>query len=41
MFSLIKKVVLCIINQECKVRKIIIVNHYMTFPHKIGIDKCI
>ena len=28
-------------NQECKVRKVIIDNDYMTFPYKIGIDKCI
>ena len=28
-------------NQECKVRKVIIDNDYMTFPYKIGIDRCI
>ena len=28
-------------NQECKVRKVIADNYYMTFPYKIGIDKCI
>ena len=28
-------------NQECKVRKVIIDNDYMTFPYKIRIDKCI
>ena len=53
MFSLIKKVTLCMIsapltwgycillkNQECKVRKVIIDNDYMTFPYKVGIDRC-
>ena len=28
-------------NQECKVRKVIIDNDYMTFSYKIGIYKCI
>ena len=28
-------------NQECKVRKVIVDNDYMTFPYKIGIDRCI
>ena len=28
-------------NQECKIRKVIIGNDHMTFPHKIGIDGCI
>ena len=28
-------------NQECKVRKIIIDNDYMTFPYKISIIRCI
>ena len=28
-------------NQECKVRKVIIDNDYMTFPYKIGVDRCI
>ena len=28
-------------NQECKVRKVIIDNNYMTFPYKIKIDKCV
>ena len=28
-------------NQECTVRKVIIDNDYMTFPYKIGIDRCI
>ena len=28
-------------NQGCKVRKVIIDNDYMTFPYKIGIDRCI
>ena len=27
-------------NQECKVRKVIIDNDYMTFPYKIKVDKC-
>ena len=26
-------------NQECKVRKVIIDNDYMTFPYKIKVDK--
>ena len=28
-------------NQECKVRKVIVDNDYMTFPYKIGINRCI
>ena len=28
-------------NQECKVRKVIIDNGYMTFPYKIGVDRYI
>ena len=28
-------------NQECKVRKVIIDNDYMTFPYKIGVHKCV
>ena len=28
-------------NQECKVRKVIINNDYMTFPYKIGINRCV
>ena len=28
-------------NQECKVRKVIVDNDYMTFPCKIKVDKCI
>ena len=28
-------------NQECKLRKVIIDNDYMTFPYKIGVDRCI
>ena len=28
-------------NQECTVRKIIIDNDYVTFPYKIGVDRCI
>ena len=53
MFNLIKKIVLiisipsafgyCLLlkNQECAVRKVIIDNGYMTFPYKIGVDRCI
>ena len=28
-------------NQKCKVRKIIVDNDYMTFPCKIGVNRCI
>ena len=28
-------------NQECRVRKVIIGNGYMTYPYKIGVDRCI
>ena len=28
-------------NQECKVRKMIADNDYMTFPCKIGVDRCV
>ena len=28
-------------NQECKVRKVIADNDYMTFPYKIGVNRCI
>ena len=28
-------------NQECKLRKVIVDNDYMTFPYKIGIDRCV
>ena len=28
-------------HQECKVRKVIVDNDYMTFPYKIKVDKCI
>ena len=28
-------------NQECKVRKVIIDNDYMTFPYKIKVDQCV
>ena len=28
-------------NQECKVRRVIIDNDYMTFPYKIGVNRCI
>ena len=28
-------------NQECKVRKVIIDNDYMTFAYKIKVDKCV
>ena len=27
-------------NQECRVRKVIADNDYMTFPYKIGIKRC-
>ena len=27
-------------NQECKVRKVVIDNDYMTFPYKIKVEKC-
>ena len=28
-------------NQECKVRNVIIDNDYMTFPYKIGLNRCV
>ena len=28
-------------NQECKVRKVVVDNDYMTFPYKIKVDKCV
>ena len=28
-------------NQECKVRKVIVDNDYITFPYKIKVDKCV
>ena len=28
-------------NQECKVRKVIVDNDYITFTYKIGTDRCI
>ena len=28
-------------NQECKVRKVITENDYMTFPFKIGVNRCV
>ena len=28
-------------NQECKLRKVIVDNDYMTYPYKIKVDKCI
>ena len=28
-------------NQECKIRKVIVDDDYMTFPYKIGFDRCI
>ena len=28
-------------NHKCAVRKVIIDNDYMTFPYKIGVDRCI
>ena len=38
--SLISGYCLLLKNQECKVRKIIVDNNYMTFPYKIGVDRC-
>ena len=28
-------------SQKCTVREVIIDNYYMTFPYKIGVDRCI
>ena len=28
-------------NQECKLRKVIINNDYMTFPYKVGVNRCV
>ena len=28
-------------NQDCAVRKVITENYYMTFPYKIGVNRCI
>ena len=28
-------------NQECEVRKVIVDKDYMSFPYKIGVDRCI
>ena len=28
-------------NQECGVKKVSIDDDYMTFPYKIGVDKCV
>ena len=28
-------------NQECKIRKVIIDNDYISFPYKIKVDECI
>ena len=28
-------------NQECKIRKVIIDNNYMTLTYKIKVDKCV
>ena len=28
-------------NQECEVRKVIVINIYMTFPYKIKVNKCV
>ena len=28
-------------NQECRVGKVIVDNDYMTYPYKIGVDRCI
>ena len=38
---LISRYCLFLKNQECKVRKVIIDNDYMTFPYKIKVDNCI
>ena len=39
--SINSKKLFIIKNQECKVRKVIIDNDYMTFPYKIKVDKCV
>ena len=48
MLRLLKKIIILIISapltlkdQECTVKKVIIGNDYMTFPYKIGVDRCI
>ena len=38
---LISSYCLLLENQECKVRKVIVDNDYMTFPYKIGINRSI
>ena len=38
---LISSYCLLLKNQECKVRKVIVDNDYMSYPYKIKIDKCI
>ena len=38
---LISSYCLLLKNQECKVRKVIDDNDYMTYPYKIGVDRCI
>ena len=40
-FTIKKPNCLFLKSQECKVRKVIVNNDYMTFPYKIGIDRCI
>ena len=40
-FTINKPNCLFLKNQECKVRKVIVDNDYMTFPYKIGINRCI
>ena len=40
-FTIDKPKFLFLKNQECKVRKVIVDNDYMTFSYKIRIDRCI
>ena len=40
-FTINKPSCLFLKNQEWTVRKLIVDNDYMTFPHKIGINRCI
>ena len=39
--ALTSKNCLLLKNQECKVRKVIVDNDYMTFLYKIKVDKCV
>ena len=41
MLGFIKKGLILIKSQECKVREVIVDNDYMTFPYKIKVDKCV